>query len=300
MAGQPAQSNGEWTIGRLLDWTRQHFQTKGIEDARLCAELLLAKAMACPKIALYTRFNESPTEEQRAAFREMVKSAGEHKPIAYLIGRKEFYSLDFKVTPDVLIPRPETEIIVEKALAWCKANEQASYSMLDVGTGSGCIAVTICKRVATMSAVASDLSAGALAVAKENAATHGVESRIQFVEADLFDLPEGVAPEGGFDLVVSNPPYVAEQDAASLPKNVRDYEPRAALFAGADGLSIYRRLAEGVGSKLKAGGTLLLEIGRGQGDAVADLFVNNAGLNLTGRYKDLAGIERTLQFTMDA
>lgn len=298
MGGETTQANGEWTIGRLLDWTRQHFQTKGIEDARLCAELLLAKAMSCQKIMLYTRINDSPTDEQRTAFREMVKAAAEHRPIAYVVGRKEFYSLDFAVTPDVLIPRPETELLVEKTLAWCKANPRESYSLLDIGTGSGCIAVTLCKKMPTMTAVATDLSKAALAVAEENAKTHGVANRVRFAESDLLDLIETVAPADGFDIIVSNPPYVAQADAATLPRNVREYEPHAALFAGADGLSIYRRLAGCVATRMKPGGTLLLEIGRGQGDAVVAMFVEKAGLALAGRYKDLAGIERTLQFTM--
>ncbi|MBK8271184.1 MAG: peptide chain release factor N(5)-glutamine methyltransferase [Planctomycetes bacterium] len=298
MAGETTQANGEWTIGRLLDWTRQHFQSKGIDDARLCAELLLAKAMGCQKIMLYTRINDPPTDEQRTAFREMVKAAAEHRPIAYVVGRKEFYSLDFTVTPDVLIPRLETELLVEKTLAWCKTNPWESYTLLDIGTGSGCIAVTLCKKLPTISAVATDLSKAALAVAEENAKAHAVTNRVRFAESDLLDLIETVAPASGFDIIVSNPPYVAQADAATLPRNVRDFEPHAALFAGADGLSIYRRLAGSVATRMKPGGTLLLEIGRGQGDAVVEMFVEKAGLTLAGRYKDLAGIERTLQFTM--
>lgn len=299
MTVQTSQANSDWTVGRLLDWTRQHFQSHGIEDARLCAELLLAKAMDCRKIMLYTRYNEMPTESQRTTFRELVKAAAEHRPIAYLIGRREFYSLDFKVTPDVLVPRPETELIVERALAWCKARASHSYSLLDIGTGSGCIAITLCKRIPTMSAVATDISSGALAVAVENAVALGVSDRIRFVEADLLALPAESLPADGFDLVVTNPPYVAESEAASLPRTVREYEPATALFAGADGLSIYRRLALGAAAVVKRGGVLLLEIGRGQGDAVTALF-EEAGMTLAGRYRDLAGIERTLEFTMPA
>lgn len=299
MAVQATQANGDWTVGRLLDWTRQHFQSHGIEDARLCAELLLAKAMDCRKIMLYTRYNDSPTESQRATFRELVKAAAEHRPIAYLIGHREFYSLDFKVTPDVLVPRPETELIVERALAWCKARASQSYSLLDIGTGSGCIAITLCKRIPTMTAVATDISSGALAVAAENAAALGVSDRVRFVEADLLSLPPELLPTDGFDLVVSNPPYVAESDAESLPRAVRDYEPASALFAGADGLSIYRRLASSAAAVVRRGGVLLLEIGRGQGDAVTAMF-QDAGMTLAGRYRDLAGIERTLEFTMTA
>ncbi len=300
MANTVTQSNGEWTIGKLLDWTRQHFITRGIDDARLCAELLLAKALDCQKITLYTRFNDCPTEEQRTAFRELVKAAAYHQPIAYLVGRREFYSLDFKVTPDVLIPRPETELLVEKALAWFKANPREGLSMLDVGTGSGCIAVTLAKRTPGLSAVATDCSTGALTIAGENAKTHGVAERIRFIEADLIDLPDGVTPDGGFDLVASNPPYISTAETETLPRNVRDYEPHVALFAGDDGLAMYRRLAEGVSKLLRPGGLVLLEIGNNQGDAVVSLFEETGGLDTVGRYKDLAGIERTLAFTMPA
>ncbi|HWL92560.1 MAG TPA: peptide chain release factor N(5)-glutamine methyltransferase [Phycisphaerae bacterium] len=289
-----------WTIGRLLDWTRQHFQSRGIDDSRLCAELLLAKVLNCQKITLYTRFNEVPTDEQRAAYRDLVKKAADHHPIAYLVGRKEFYSLEFKVTPDVLIPRPETELIVERALAWVAAHPREHFRVLDIGTGSGCLAVTLARRVPGLHAIATDISPAALAVARENAAKHGVESRIQFVEADLLDLPYGLAPEGGFDLIVSNPPYVATRDAESLSRTVREYEPPAALFAGDDGLAIYRRLASGIAAMLRPGGLLLLEIGLGQADAVLDLFVGIPGLTPAGQYRDLAGIERTLAFTLSA
>lgn len=300
MANTVTQANGEWTIGKLLDWTRQHFQSRGIDDARLCAELLLSKAMGCTKITLYTKFNDSPTDEQRTAFRELVKAAADHYPIAYLIGRREFYSLDFKVTPDVLIPRPETELTVEKALAWLKANPLESPTILDIGTGSGCIAVTLAKRVPAARVVASDISAGALTVAGENATSHGVNDRIQFVEADLTALPEGLSPEGGFDLIVSNPPYIATTEEATLPRNVKDYEPHTALFAGDDGLSMYRRIAADVGKLLKPGGLLLLEIGENQGDSVVSMMEETAGLETVGRYADLAGIERTLAFRMPA
>lgn len=300
MSKPATQTNGEWTIGRLLDWTRQHFQSKGIDDARLCAELLLAKVLQCQKIMLYTRFNESPTPEQRAEYRELVKAAAEHHPIAYLVGRREFYSLDFKVTPDVLIPRPETELIIEQALAWIASARPETCAMLDIGTGSGCLAITLAKRVPHLVAVASDVSAAALAVAEENAKAHGVADRIRFVEADLLDLPPGIAPEGGFDLIVSNPPYVALRDADTLAPNVRAFEPHLALFAGEDGMEIYRRLAPAVAPMLKPDGLLLLEIGRDQGDDVVSLFKDASDLRPAARCRDLAGIERTLAFTMTA
>ena len=304
MTDRPTQTDGEWTIGRLLAWTRQHFDDRGIEDARLCSELLLSKALECEKIALYARINDAPSETQRAAFRELVKAAAEHQPIAYLIGRKEFYSLDFIVTPDVLIPRPETELLVEQTLAWCDDHRRDSYQLLDVGTGSGCIAVTLVKRNAAVRALASDISEAALAVAKRNAEHHGVADRISFVQADMLDLPSHAEvdsiPEGGFDVIVSNPPYVAEHERERLPRNVRDYEPNVALVSGGDGLTAYRRIAADVGGCLRPGGTLLLEIGEGQADEVEAILTHKGRLEPVARHKDLAGIERALQFTMPA
>lgn len=290
----------EWTIGRLLAWTRSFLETNGIEDARLCAEILLAHALACKRIELYARFEESPSAEKRAVFRELVRGAGEHKPIAYLVGHKEFYSLDFLVTPDVLIPRPETELLVERVLAWLKQRTPEAWNLLDVGTGSGCIAVTICKRVAEVRAVATDISDAALAVAARNAAKHGVTDRLRLLTADMLDLPANAKPEGGFDVIVSNPPYVATADRDKLPENVRRYEPEVALFAGDDGLLAYRRIAEGARQVLKPGGLLIVEVGYGQADAVADLLQQEGGLTLLGCHCDLARIERALEFTLPA
>lgn len=294
------QADTEWTIGRLLDWTRQHFKDRGIDDPRLCAELLLAKALGCQKILLYTRLDQAPTDEQRANFRAMVEGAAQHKPIAYLIGHKEFYSLDFAVTPDVLIPRPETELLVELALAWCASNPKGHYDLLDIGTGSGCIAVTITKRNPAVRAQATDISEAALEVARQNADRHQVADRVVFAHTDMLSLPADATDDGRFDLILSNPPYVPEQDQTTLPANVRDHEPAVALFGGDDGLHAYRKIASEVRSRLRPGGTLLLELGHDQADQVESLFVEAADLQVTGRHKDLAGIERVIQFTLPA
>lgn len=294
---EPTATPTTWTIGSLLAWTKGHFEKNGVEDARLCAELLLAQAVGCKRIELYARFDTAPSEAQRAAFRDLVRAAAEHQPIAYLIGAKEFYSLDFLVTPDVLIPRPETELLVERSLAWCKEHPQERVDLLDIGTGSGCIAITVAKRQPTVYAVATDVSEAALAVAAENARRHGVE-RVRFVPADLLDLPPDAVPTGGFDIILSNPPYVAETDRAALPSNVRDYEPAIALFAGGDGLDCYRKLAAGVHGFLKPGGLFAVEVGHQQAQAVHDLFTANGMLEPVGRYKDAGGIERALAFTL--
>lgn len=294
---RPADTT-DWTIGKLLDWTRAHFESRGVEEPRLCAEILLAKALACRRIDLYAQYDRRPDDAQRAAFREMVKAAAEHRPIAYLVGKKEFYSLEFDVTPDVLIPRPETEIIVERALAFAAACPGERVTVWDVGTGSGCVAVTIAKREPRAHVVATDISESALAVARGNAAKHGVAERVTFAAADLLERTDG-DPNETFDIITANLPYVATADARTLPKMVRDYEPATALFAGADGLDLFRRMAPQVPARLRPGGLLLLEIGMSQAEAVTGLFVA-AGLELTGAYADLRGIVRTLGFTLPA
>lgn len=296
MDARPPQVLDSWSIARLLAWTAAHLESKHVDEPRLSAELLLAEAMHCRRIDLYARFDQEPSAEQRSVFRDLVRAAGEHRPIAHLIGHREFYSLDFHVTPDVLIPRPETELVVERALAWCADHPAERHELLDVGVGSGCITIAAAKRCPTLYALATDISAPALAVAADNAARHGVADRVRCLQADLLDLPAEAVPEGGFELIVSNPPYIGERERESLPRNVRDYEPAAALFSGADGLDVFRRLAADVRRHLRPDGTLILEVGHTQADAVQKLFTEQAGLTFLARYKDLSGIDRVLQF----
>lgn len=300
---QHAAAPGEsWTIGRLLQWTQSHFEKAGLDAPRLSAELLLAHAMDCRRIDLYARFEQEPSDSQRAAFRALVRRAAEHQPIAYLTGSKEFYSLDFFVTPDVLIPRPETELLVERTIDYCRDHPADRHDVLDVGTGSGCIAIAISKRVATVRAVATDVSEAALAVARRNVERHGLTDRVRLVQADLLELPNDALPPAdgthvpGFDVIVSNPPYIGHGERDALPKNVRDYEPAVALFAGPDALAVYRRIAADAERHLKPAGTLLLEVGMGHAAAVEEIFEGATSLNRMGRFKDLAGIERVVQF----
>ncbi len=299
-ANQPAGNQGAeaWTIGRLLAWTQQHLEARSVDEPRLSAELLLAEAIGCRRIDLYARFADEPTDEQRAAFRQMVIGAAEHKPVAYLIGHKEFYSLDFKVTPDVLIPRPETELLVERALQWRLEHEQERYDVLDLCTGSGCVAVAIAKRQPTVFVVATDISEKALAVAAENAERHDVADRVRCLRADMLDLPDDAAPESGFDIILANPPYVAEADRETLPPNVRKHEPALALYAGEDGLDAYRRIAGMVSKYLRSGGAVIVEVGYDQAEAVEAIMTADAGARSLTRHKDLAGIDRVIQFTL--
>jgi release factor glutamine methyltransferase len=212
--------------------------------------------------------------------------------MAYLLGAREFWGLMFEVTPAVLIPRPETEILVEAALELFP-DTHATLHIADVGTGSGCLAVVLAKARPAARVVATDTSAAGLLVAQQNASRHGVESRVLFSYGDLF--PERLAPSfESFDLIVSNPPYVPEGDRATLQPDVRDYEPAEALFAGADGLDVIRRLVPAAGQRLKPGGYLVFEIGAGQKRAVTGLISASPSLRMLGLRNDLQGIPRTV------
>ncbi len=219
-----------WTVGRLLSWTTQFLKDRGADSPRLDAEILLAEARGSRRIDLYTSFEEVPTEEVRTKFRQLVKQRAEGMPVAYLVGRREFYSLPFQVTPDVLIPRPETELLVVRLLdllaARAAERPNEALQVADVGTGSGIIAICAARRFPGCRVTAIDTSAAALAVARANAKEHGVADRIDFVEGDLLS---GLPAEGVFDLVASNPPYVSEAEFAQLARDVREFEPAGHL-----------------------------------------------------------------------
>ena len=221
------------------------------------------EALGCRKIELYTRFDQTPGDDQRAVFRDLVRQAGEHTPIAYLLGRREFFSLDFNVTPAVLIPRPETEVLAQRAIQMCREAQPRVLQILDVGTGSGCIAIAIGKYAANAMLVASDLSPEAAAVAASNVERHGLAERVRVVQADLVCLLKELVPPGGFDLIVSNPPYIPQDAWKELPVHIRDHEPRIALTPGPEGMEIHRRLAAEAPAVLAPGGTLLVEVGSG-------------------------------------
>ncbi|HOB76581.1 MAG TPA: peptide chain release factor N(5)-glutamine methyltransferase [Phycisphaerae bacterium] len=293
-----SERQAPWTVGRLLEWTTRWFQDRGVEGGRLAAELLLARAMGCKKIELYTRYEQEPTDEQRATFRELVRQAGEHTPIAYLLGYREFFSLEFKVTPAVLIPRPETEALVERVIGICRQEPDRIWRILDVGTGSGCIAVAVAKYAKNAQLVASDVSEEALAVAAENIQKHQLAERVRTVHADLADLPADAIPEGGFDLVVSNPPYISEKVFAELPPNVRNHEPRSALVGpNGDGLVMYRRFAAEAPAILSATGRLLVEVAHDQPEAAKAIFAEAGGWTFVAAHRDRTDpFDRVLEF----
>jgi release factor glutamine methyltransferase len=280
-------SSEVWTIGRLLQWTTGWLTRHEVDQPRLSAELLIAHAFGCRKIELYTRFDVAAGPEQLATIRELVRQAAEHVPIPYLIGRKEFFSLEFEVTPAVLIPRPETETLVQKTIDLCRADPETPMNVADLGTGSGCIAVSVARYVPSAVVTASDISPEAIAVARRNAERHAVTGRVRFYVADWLNLPPDAIPPGGFDVIVSNPPYIPASDVDRLDRNVRDYEPRTALTAlGSDGLVFYRRLAAESEGRLRPGGSILVEIGHDQHEAVLAIFASATRFTHAGTYRD--------------
>jgi release factor glutamine methyltransferase len=293
-----ATETAPWTVARLLTTTREYLQRHGVELPRLCAEILLAHALGCDRIRLFTEYEAVPGDDARARFRELVKQAATGRPIAYLTGVKEFFSLPFRVTPDVLIPRPETEILVERAIDLVRKSGGALRSVLDLGTGSGCIAISLARHLSEAEIFASDLSEAALRVARENADRLGVSDRITFRCGDLFTPwselsaagePRKIPPR--FDVIVANLPYVSTEAAGTLPAGVRDAEPHAALFAGRDGLDLIRRAVAEAPCRLSPAGHLLLEIGFDQADKVRGLLSTAPWDELTS-YRDGAGFER--------
>jgi len=236
-------------------------------DATRDAELLLLHTLTVPRTVLFTDPDRQLTDPQRAAFELAIGRRLAREPIQYITGVQEFYGLPLRVTPAVLIPRPETELLVEGVLA--RLSGDLPLQLVDIGTGSGAIAIALAAHLPMAEITAVDLSPAALDVARENAATLGFGGRIRFVEADLL---AALDPHQLFDAIVSNPPYIPELDRATLHPQVRDYEPITALFAGHDGLDIYRRLIPQAFAALKPGGLLALEIGHGQRAAIAALL----------------------------
>ena len=280
----PQNSHDPWTVRRILEWTTAHLSKHGSESPRLDAEILLAHARHCKRIELYTRFEEVLTDEERTLMRALVQRRAKAEPVAYLVGHREFYGLPFRVTGDVLIPRPDTETLVMEVLTLAKP--VASPRILDVGTGSGCIAVAIAANLKSANITAIEISEPALAIAKENAEANHAAEQITFLLGDgLSPLPAGAE----FDFIVSNPPYVAEGELDQLQPDVRLHEPKHALVSGADGLALIRDLIQEAPRYLAPGGGLLMEIAPEQSRPVEAL------LNSDGRYenirilKDLAG-----------
>jgi release factor glutamine methyltransferase len=304
------QSTAPWTLGRLLQWTAEYLKNHGSGSPRLDAEVLLAEVLHCQRIKLYADFDAEPADPVRSAYRELVRRRAEGAPVAYLVGHREFYSLDFQVTPDVLIPRPESELLVVALLDAAKTFSHNSplplgegqevrdapvmrpLEVLDVGTGSGILAVCAAKHLLRCRVTAVDVSAAALKVAAGNAKKHGVAERIEFLESNLLAAVPG---EQRFDFILSNPPYIASGEWPALPPDVRNYEPKTALLAGPRGTEIIERLLPQAVARLNPGGFLLIEISPQIHEAVCTLIRTQAGLELLPTIKDLARLPRVVQ-----
>ncbi|MGA2070757.1 MAG: peptide chain release factor N(5)-glutamine methyltransferase [Sedimentisphaerales bacterium] len=280
-----------WTIQKLLSWVTEYFTGKGVESPRLSAEWLLSYALGLKRIELYTQFNKVVAQEQLSQLHELVKRAGAHEPIAYLTGNKEFYSLEFEITKDCLIPRPETELLVERAIEFLRTRSGEQF-ICDLCTGCGCVAVAIARNFADCRIVATDISDAALAVAGKNVAKHGLMNRIKLLQGDLFEpVIAGLGP-AKFDLIVCNPPYVSEPEYEKLAPNVKDFEPKSALAAGQDGLDIIKRIIAETSRHLKPTGTLMLEIGNEQGNAVHKLLETAGCFDTVKIEKDYSNLDR--------
>ena len=276
----------DWTIKALLEWISPYLEEKDVDAPRLCAELLMSHVLGKQRMELYTQFDAIVPPAQLAQLRGLVKRAGDHEPVAYLVGRTEFYS-ELSVRPGCLIPRPETEMLVQHAIEFLRTR-QGKQSVLDLCTGSGCIATAIGRNFKDADITATDLSRDALDIAAENVAKHQLTDRITLREGDLLTP---LAKES-FDLIVSNPPYVSDAEYADLDKNVRDYEPREALVAGPKGLDIYERLLSQIEPFLKPDAALMLEIGYQQGPDIASMLKASGLFSTIQIHKDLQSHDR--------
>ncbi|NBX25019.1 MAG: peptide chain release factor N(5)-glutamine methyltransferase [Planctomycetes bacterium] len=301
-----ADTEGPWTTRRLLQWTTGFLSDRGVDSARLCAELLLAHVFGCERTRLYMEVDRPASAMELARLRELVKRAGGHEPVQYLVGETWFHARSFLVDRSTLIPRPATETLVGLAVDWARARG-TPLRMLDVCTGSGCIAVSVVAALTTprkgwadapqppldAQAVATDLVPAALDLAARNAARHGQQDRVEFRQGDLF---AALRPDerGIFDLVTANPPYVSDAEWSRCAPNVRDHEPVSALRGGPDGLRLIEPLLRQVGDWLRPGGRVLVEVAASQGDAVRRLVGDTPGLRFTGVMKDHEGLDRVL------
>ena len=275
-----------WTIRDVLDWATQDFAGRGIASPRLDAELLVAKALETDRVGLYLDLNRPLVDQERSAIRPLVARRREREPVAYILGHRDFYGRRFKVTPDVLIPRPDTETLVDHALECIP--EDAACRVLDVGTGSGAIAVTIAAERPLAIVTATDISEAALKVASENAKQLEVANRIRFEHANLLSGVEQ------YDVIVSNPPYIAQSEMAALQAEIREHEPIAALEAGEDGLDVVRALLSASEPATASGAQMLIEIGATQAVSVVAFAAEHTAWQPVAVYPDLNRIERVV------
>jgi release factor glutamine methyltransferase len=283
---------GTWTVRRLLEWTVPYFTSRNVDSPRLSAELLLAHVLKIPRIKLYTDYERPADANQLAAFRDLVKRAAEDEPIAYLTGRAHFFNLEFEVTRDVLIPRPDTETLVENAIQILRHDPGLENPrILDLCTGGGNIAAAIAQNIKQAVVVATELSPAAAGIARQNILRLALADRVTILEGDLF---ASLADKQPFHMLVSNPPYIPTAQIPHLDRSVRDYEPVSALDGGPDGLSFHRRILKEAPNHLAPGSQVLLEIAYDQADAAKKVAAEHSQFTDIRILKDHAGNQRVL------
>lgn len=285
----PPPAGEPWTVLHLLRWSTGYLEGKGVERARLDAEHLLAHTLSMGRLDLYLHFDRPLTPEELDAFKPRLLERARRKPLQYILGRTAFRELDLRTDPRVLIPRPETEELVEAVLARVREWGREGLAALDVGTGSGAIALSLAREGPFERVVATDTSPEALELARTNARDAGLEARVEFREGSLL---EPVGPGERFDVVVSNPPYVTEEEFGALAPEIREWEPRRALVAEEGGKAILAALVTGAGGVLERGGLLALEVGLGQADEVAERIRATSGYGAPVVLGDLSGRDR--------
>jgi release factor glutamine methyltransferase len=317
-----AEPQTVWTILELLRWTTDYFRDKGVSEPRASAEVLLAHTLGVSRLDLYLRYDQPLNPDELARFKALVVQRREGAPVAYLTGHREFWSLDFQVTPEVLIPRPETETLVAAAVEAAKDNVGAglkpapagepdqsrgqeqkppcfetdtkneSFWGLEIGVGSGAVIVALAKELPEIHWIGVDTSAAALGVARDNTRRHGVIERIHLLQSDLLST---FKPQASFDLLVANLPYVPQPEWEQLPRDIKDFEPRLALLGGKDGLDLIRPIVRQAHQYIKAGGWVLLEVGNRQAEQVAALFAEIRAYDRVEKIKDFSGIDRVVR-----
>lgn len=282
------------TVFEALNWGTHYLKNHQIQNPRLQAELLLAYSMNLKREGLYLRFPQEIAKEEEERFKKLVLRRVAGEPLQYLLGSQEFWSILFKVDPRVLIPRPETEHLVEEAICILSKNNSKRFPLvLELGTGCGAIAISLARELKHLRIIATDLSKDAIEVAKENAKDTGVIHQITFLIGDLFECFSPL--KRPFDLILSNPPYIKDSEIDRLAREIKDHEPLMALKGGKDGLDFYRRILSQAPKYLKEGGWLLLELGEGQAEKVSELFKSTGKFKNPILLKDLSGIERVIK-----
>ena len=284
-----------WTVIDIIKWGTGYLAEKGFDEARLTVELLLGETLGVKRFDLYVKHDQPLKKSELERFKVLLKRRLSHEPVQYILGKTNFYSIELKVDRRALIPRPETEILAEAVIEHCRTylSQKEVVHVLDVGTGSGCLAIAVAKFVKNSAVVAVDKDPDAIDLAKENAQATGMGERVTFVRTDFLELEKNVF-DTSFEIIISNPPYIPEAELASLARDIREFEPVNALSDGRDGMTFFRKISEAAPLLLRDGGWVFVENAYGQAKDVAKLFSENGGTDLLVK-KDLSNIERVVR-----